>query len=331
MNFSIRHGALLCTLVVASLAAALVVCGWSAGTEATVAPALLPAGAPGISSGANAFGDYWYQGKAELTRYRLQQARYGYEHEGDAVLVFVTEDFLTDRHVKLESPPAGRDVTKVLKLNLTKKFVTGIYQYSMMTSVFTPVDDPRATLKVTTSSQEWCGHTWTQLDRREDARFDVEQRSYFESEGDTTFVAEGPLLEDAVWTTIRIDPTRLPTGRIRMIPGTMTERLRHTPLQAIDAVATLENVSDATGAGTDRYTIDYGNGDRVLSIEFGHAFPHVILGWTETYVDGFGDSAHRMTTRATRTNSIMLDYWNHHAPKDRVLRDSLGLERNYER
>ena len=36
------------------------------------------------------FNDYWYAGDAELTRYALQQVRYGEVHEGDAVLIFVT-------------------------------------------------------------------------------------------------------------------------------------------------------------------------------------------------------------------------------------------------
>ncbi len=38
------------------------------------------------------FNDYWYDGKAEITSYKLEQARYGELHEGYVVLVFVTED-----------------------------------------------------------------------------------------------------------------------------------------------------------------------------------------------------------------------------------------------
>ena len=37
------------------------------------------------------FQDYWYNHGAEISRYSLQQMRYGEIHEGDAVLVFVTE------------------------------------------------------------------------------------------------------------------------------------------------------------------------------------------------------------------------------------------------
>ena len=49
-----------------------------------------------------AFRDYWYDGKAEITSYALQQARYGELHTGEAVLVFVTEPFSKSKQVKLD-------------------------------------------------------------------------------------------------------------------------------------------------------------------------------------------------------------------------------------
>lgn len=138
------------------------------------------------SSDNTQFNTHWYQGKAEITSYKLEQARYGEIHKGDAVLIFVTEDFSRSKQVKLDNPvQAGNDAVPVLKLNFTKKFNTGIYPYSMMLSVFTPVqieNYPR-TLKATASSQEWCGHTFTQLNLR-DNRYQAVLYSYFEDEGD---------------------------------------------------------------------------------------------------------------------------------------------------
>ena len=55
------------------------------------------------------FSDYWYAGKAELTSYHLTQSRYGGLHDGDAVLIFVTEDFSKDKQVKLDDPYADQD------------------------------------------------------------------------------------------------------------------------------------------------------------------------------------------------------------------------------
>ena len=82
-----------------------------------------------------AFNSYWHAGKAELSKYSLQQSRYGELHEGHAVLVFVTERMNPKKQVKADRP--GADTVPVLKLNATRKFNTGIYPYSVMTSVFT--------------------------------------------------------------------------------------------------------------------------------------------------------------------------------------------------
>lgn len=270
------------------------------------------------------FREYWNQGTGELTRYALEQARYGEIHHGDAVLIFVTEDFLTDKEVKLESEPAGRNVTPLLKLNFVKKFVTGIYPYSLMTSVFSPIDvyaDPHA-LKVSASTQEWCGQVYTQLNLRGKA-YEVESHSYFEREADEKFSLDTVLLEDEVWTRIRLAPGTLPVGELSIVPGTLSSRLRHKRLEVDRAVATLESIGpDSSGSDISRYTLSYGNGERSLAIDFRTAFPHEITGWTETYSD-FGKV---LTTRAVRTNSIMLDYWKRHTNADSVLREQLGLD-----
>ncbi len=79
-----------------------------------------------------AFEKIWYAGKAEVSSYILQQARYGEIRNGEAVLIFVTEDFSSDKLVKLDEPEKANDKVRVLKMNMTKKFVTGIYPYSMM-------------------------------------------------------------------------------------------------------------------------------------------------------------------------------------------------------
>lgn len=283
----------------------------------------VPAAADSMRSVDATFGDYWYQGEAELTSYALEQARYGEIHRGHAVLIYVTEDFSRDKHVKLDNPgAAGDDRVKVLKLNFTKKFNTGLYPYSMMSSVFSPVDldaDPRA-LKVTTSSQEWCGHTFTQLNRTESG-YRVQQFSYFESEGDTTLDLDGALTEDGLWHTIRLDPARLPTGEVRLIPGTMFLRLRHRSWEPRRADARLEPAA----GGLMAYTLSYPDLGRTLTIRFEKAFPHRVEGWEEVYSSGWGPGAGRLTTRATRMKRVMSDYWRQNRVVDGALRRKLDL------
>ena len=107
------------------------------------------------------FNDYWYNGEAEITSYKLEQARYGEMRDGKAVLVFVTEDFLPEVQVKADNYSKAN--TPILKLNATKNFNTGIYPYSIMQSTFYPVANNQHALKISASVQEWCGHVYTNL------------------------------------------------------------------------------------------------------------------------------------------------------------------------
>lgn len=289
----------------------------------------LPSGAvmEGQGSASNAgFGAYWYQGQAELTSYELEQARYGEIHPGHAVLIYVTEDFSRAKQVKLDRPQeAGDDAVKVLKLNFTKKFNTGIYPYSMMTSVFAPVSpegDPHA-LKVTTSSQEWCGHTFVQMNRA-GSGYEVHGYSYFESEGDESKTFGDAVTEDELWVTLRLDPGRLPTGEVALIPGTMFLRLRHVPWGLQRAAASLTTAGGADGLMA--YTLSYPELGRTLTIRFREAFPHEIEGWEETYSSGFGAGARKLTTRATRKERMLTPYWTQNSLADAPLRAKLGLE-----
>lgn len=266
-----------------------------------------------------AFNNYWYAGEAEITSFELEQARYGELHTGKAVMVFVTEDFSKDKQVKADTPKRG-DIP-VMKLNYTKKFNTGIYPYSMMTSTFVPVQKPDAQpIKITTSSQEWCGHTFTQLNNR-NGKYEIESRSYFESEGDQSLSLEKALTEDELWTRIRLNPESLPIGNHDIIPSFFHVRLMHKPMQTFQAEMSRQSLdNNQTG-----YTVSYKDLDRQLTIVFQNDFPYEIMGWEETYTSGWGKSANKLTTKATRIKTLKSDYWNRHNNEDLPLRAELGL------
>jgi hypothetical protein len=203
-----------------------------------------------------------------------------------------------------------------------------------MTSTFTPLDlakDPHSP-KVSLSVQEWCGHVFTQLNLGPKG-YNVSQKSYFESEGDNETKLETSLLEDELWNRIRLNPANLPIGDIKLVPSTAYARLQHLPLRPEAATASLRVASASQVApasvASQAYTIAYaGPKQHTLSIYFEQAFPHRILGWEETYLDGPGTAQPRLlTTRATRRRSIMLDYWRTHNNADLAWRDSLQLAR----
>ncbi len=271
------------------------------------------------------FGDYWYQGEAEITSYELEQARYGAVRSGSAVTIFVTEDFSRKKQVKLDRPDSGgSDAVKVLKLNSMRKFNTGIYPYSTMTSVFTPVyrrQDPH-TVKTTASIQEWCGQTFVQLNRQADG-YRIRHFSYFESESDGEQIIEDVILEDEIWNLVRLSPRDLPQGNITVLPSMLHQRLSHDDWKPQKASGELGQVMGADSLV--EYRLSYQEMARTLTIHFSKDFPHEIQYWEERHVSGFGANAQEMVTRGTLRKRLMIDYWTRNRPGDETLREELGL------
>tara|TARA_R110002049_G_scaffold263086_18_gene439188 strand:+ start:160 stop:1089 length:930 start_codon:yes stop_codon:yes gene_type:complete len=264
----------------------------------------------------NAFKKYWYASKAEVTSYALEQARYGELRNGTAVLIYVTEPFEVSKQVKADT--SSPENVSVLKLNSTKSFLTGIYPYSVMTSTFYPVADNSNALKITNSVQEWCGQVFAQINNKES--FEVTSFSYFEREGDQKYSLEKSTLENEIWSKIRIHPSKMPTGELKIIPALEYLRFSHKELKAYTANASITDQGELTA-----YRLDYPELERSLTIKYTTLFPHTIEGWTETYKSGFGQSAKFLTTTATKINRINTAYWQQNSNKHLPIRDSLGL------
>ena len=270
--------------------------------------------------------EYWYPNGAEISRFKLSQSRYGEIHEGDAVFIYVTESMNPRLQVKADRP--GDKNVPVLKLNATRKFFTGIYPYSIMTSVFAPVEPQPSPLplKISFSSQEWCGHVYLQMNRQENGYL-IQGHSYFEKEADQNFRLDNSFPEDAVWTMIRTAPTRLPQGTFKIIPGTVYVRLVHRPMESVDAYGELRSIRGRSleGRALVQYELKFPDVNRVLKIQFEKEFPHRIQRWEDAYTVRDG---RMLTTRAIRTHTIMSDYWNRHTNADRRLLKKLGLDAN---
>lgn len=262
------------------------------------------------------FKDYWFAGEAEITSYGLEQARYGELRKGTSVLIYVTEPFDADKQVKADVDKAGN--IPVLKLNSTKNYLTGIYPYSIMGSSFYPLDGNQQALKVTFSAQEWCGQVFTQMNNRE--KLEISSFSYFESEGDTKRELEKNIMEDELWSTIRINPDNLPIGNFEIIPSIEYIRLHHKDLKAYSATTSLTE-----SEGINKYRITYPTLERTLEIEFGSSFPFTIEGWSESFRSGFGDTARIMTSSASKIKTIKTPYWQQNGNNNLSLRDTLGL------
>jgi hypothetical protein len=262
--------------------------------------------------------EYWYSGKAEISSYELSQARYGELHKGKAVMVFVTEPFSKNSYTKADNP--SDDNVSVMKLNFTKKFNTGIYPYSMMTSTFFPFEDGEQSLKISSSSQEWCGHTYMDMKNTEDLEFNI--NSYFEGESKENIRLNKTSLEDDIWTKIRLNPKKLITGETKLIPSFFYLRLMHKELKGYSCKLSKKKLSDSTTS----YTLSYPELDRVLSIIYETTFPYRILSWEESYSSGWGVKKQKLKTEGKIIKTIKSDYWNKNGNSNSNLRKELGLE-----
>jgi len=262
------------------------------------------------------FKKYWYAGEAEITSYKLEQARYGEIRKGNAVLIYVTEPFHKQKQVKADK--SNPDNIPVLKLNSTKNYLTGIYPYSIMSSSFYPVHDTTHAIKVSFSAQEWCGHVYAQLNNRDD--FEITSHSYFESESDTDINLKKTVLENELWNKIRINPNNLPTGNLEIIPSMEYIRLSHRELKSYAAYVSLSSNNKFK-----TYKINYPELDRTLEINFSSSFPYTIESWSDSFKDGFGPKAKMLVSKGTKMKSMKSPYWRKNSNDFLPLRDSLGL------
>ena len=258
------------------------------------------------------FNSYWYAGKAEITSYKLSQARYGDVYEGTAVNIFVTEDFLPDKQVKADN--RNKNNVPTLKLNSTKKFTTGIYPYAIMTRTFSPVDLNKKAIKISFSAQEWCGNTFVQLNNKE--KYEIDFHSYFESNADRKVALEKVVLENELWNHLRVSPENLPVGKLEIIPSFEYLALNHQEIKGYKAEASLKKEGEFI-----IYTIHYPELKRTLAIKATKEFPFSIESWEETTIS----RGKTLRTTAEKMNTILSAYWGKNGVADIEERKELGL------
>lgn len=184
----------------------------------------------------------WGDGQAEISGYDLTFPRYGQLRKGTAVAIYVTEPFSNSLRVKADPGKHGpADEFPVMKLNLVKDYQTGVYDYNDMLSAFVALAPVNGRLsgtatKVSFSSQEWCGHVYSQiLFGNRHARW--MQHSYFDGEADQQRELEYPtggFTEDTLmlWARGMARPWRKPgaPSDAMVLTALETARGKHVPL-----------------------------------------------------------------------------------------------------
>lgn len=266
-----------------------------------------------------AFNARWSDGRAELSGYRATVNRYGEMRPAELMLLYVTEPMSRRTWIK-DDNASGDDRVGVIKLNASLKFQTGVYPYSVLTSVFAPVDrwrdEPFAPVKISLSVQEWCGHVFHAVWPGED-RFTSQMLSYFADEGesrDEVTTPAGALYEDALLIQLRELDGAFANGRDwrgAIVPSLWNARRSHRPLAPVDATI-VRSRTTLDGADVTRFELRYGDYVRTFDVEA--AEPRRVLAWRVS--DG---------EEARLIRTARLPYWQLNHNGDERRRDEFGL------
>ncbi len=300
----------------------------------TTAPSLLLIGILLIllSGPANAtdFWSHWGDGNAELTGYKLTFPRYGELRQGTAVSIFVTETFSKQKRVKVDQGDTEKaDELPVLKHNLVTDFQTGIYDYNLMTSVFASVPafegrPPGSLVKVSFSSQEWCGNMYSELIFHAGV---INQNilSYFHGESVCDRSMEYPrngITQDQVPILVRslFDPIVNPGEEIKVpyLPSAEQMRLKHLKPQWQSATVKRGKRPakvrvPAGGFVADVWTIAPEKGPS-FTYYVHIKYPHVIVKWESS--DG---------QLAEMTGTKRMKYWEMKGGDSEEMLEDVGL------
>jgi hypothetical protein len=299
-----------------AVAASLLALAAVVGHAGAAAPAATP------PSASPAFWKTWGDGKAELSGYAIVTSRYGAPREGQVVLIYVTEPMDRRSWIKDDAGdvPASERVN-VLKLNHVLKFQAGIYPYSVMTSVFSPVDPGTAErfspVKIVMSAQEWCGQVYQRV-MPAASSLTNELRSYFHADGernDTVKTPAGTLYEDALLMQLRELDGPFAGGKSwsgTIVPSLWSQRKAHAALAPVAATIKRDDAM-RDGAAVTRFTLAYAKSTIVYDVE--KASPHRVLGWKSSE----GEEAKILKT--TR-----LPYWQLNTPGDERYLKDLGFK-----
>lgn len=268
------------------------------------------------------FNGEYFSGEAQILVYELQKARYDSIHNGEAILVQVVEPFLYKEQVKNDQGEAEGSLN-ILKSNYFERFSTGVYDYALMTSTFTPLryDTLQHSIKITSSIQDWCGQTLLHLNNR--GVFNLQMNSYFQKEGDSTFEIDRTWQEDEIMNLIRLSEAVLPLDNFKILPKTAFLSTNHITPKSYGAFGQIKNEMMDTLA-LKVYSISIPELKRTVRYYYDPSRENLITKIEEEYPTVFDGKIRKST--AILKSSQKMPYWELNAPSNKKLRKKMGLK-----
>lgn len=213
----------------------------------------------------------WDDGQAEVATYDASTVVYGKPRAHTLRLITVYEDFNREYYAKADWPYGQKPILPVIKQIQTTTIPTANYDYHFLTAVFVDRDDFGRTVKLTTTSQDWCGTTsktfelWGEKPR-------MIYTSYWDGEGNGTREL-GSNIDDYFEEDLLLNLRALPfrdglNAAFWLYPKQATNKAPEPrPVPAYLIVSRQDQAWDVLVEARDARTIRY---------EFEPAYPHVL-------------------------------------------------------
>ncbi len=144
----------------------------------------------------------WDDGKGEVATYAATRTVYGKPRNFDYTYISVKEVFNNEFHTKTDDDKRN-DLYDVIKVNAFCRIETMKYPYHYLTSSFFIRKNPFMLHKFATSSQEWCGTTYKEIDLNQGI-LQMTYHSYWDKEGTGEYsFGRNLLLEDQLIYSLR--------------------------------------------------------------------------------------------------------------------------------
>ena len=188
----------------------------------------------------------------------------------------------------------------------------------MYTSVFTPTEKfkPEHPLKVTFSSQDWCGQAFAQINNSNG--YEYRHNSYFQAEGDTSYHLEYAFVEDNLFNLARINEELLPVDEFKILPAQSYVRTAHIEYKSYTAIGS-KDMSDTLLV----YNYEIPELKRSVRVFLDPEDHNKILKWTETYPTVFDGKLR--TSEYILKESRKLPYWRLNSRSDKNQRENLKV------
>ncbi len=152
----------------------------------------------------------WDDGRAEVGFYDSERVDGDKARSFREQIIISQEDVRVDTLVKADNKKAQKTL-RAFKMSQVVRYDTDNYPVTLLTTTFSPEDNPERPLKISVGAQDWDGNTFKMLTVRESEKATLAWNSHFDGEADTSvelLIEPKDVFEDQLPLALRAMPLK---------------------------------------------------------------------------------------------------------------------------